>query len=154
MPAEKPVPITQQGLRKVQSELESLRTRRTELAQRIKAALEDGDLSENAGYDDAKNEQGFVEGRILELESITRNAQIVEAVRNDGRVGIGSTVRIRANGMEEQYTIVGPAEVDASHGRISHESPIGKALMGHQAGEEISILTPAGARTFQIIGVQ
>jgi transcription elongation factor GreA len=154
MPAEKPVPITQQGLRKVQAELESLRTRRTELAQRIKAALEDGDLSENAGYDDAKNEQGFVEGRILELESITRNAQIVEAVRHDGRVGIGSTVRIRANGTEEQYTIVGPAEVDAGRGRISHESPIGKALMGHQAGEEISILTPAGARTFQIIGVQ
>ncbi len=151
---EKPIPVTLEGLRKVKAELEALRARRVEIAQRIKSAKEFGDLTENAEYDDAKNAQGFVEGRILELERIVRNADVIERVGQGGRVAFGSTVIVGSDRGEEQYTIVGSAEVDATHGRISHESPVGKALMGRQVGDEVMITTPNGPHRLKILEVQ
>ena len=150
---ERPVPVTPEGLAKIREELAGLRARRMEIAQRIRSAKEFGDLTENAEYDDAKNEQGFVEGRILELEKIIRNADLIEHVRHDGRIRVGSTVVIGGDGGRERYTIVGPAEVDAAHGRISNESPVGKALLGRQVGDVVTISTPNGPRELKIVEV-
>ncbi len=151
---ERSVPVTPEGLAKVREELDALRARRGEIAQRIRSAKEFGDLTENAEYDDAKNEQGFVEGRILELEKVIRNADVIEHVRHDGSIGIGSTVVIGSAGGQERYMIVGPAEVDPAHGRISHESPVGKALLGRQVGDVVTIATPNGPRELRIVEVQ
>ncbi len=152
--SERPIPVTSEGLRKAQAELEALRARRVEIAQRIRAAKEFGDLTENAEYDDAKNAQGFIEGRILELEKIVRNAHVIEKPRHDGLVGMGSTVVVEEDGSRDSYTIVGTSEVEVPRGRISHQSPIGKALMGHRAGEEVTIETPNGPRRLRIVEVQ
>jgi transcription elongation factor GreA len=150
---DKPVLLTQEGLEKLQKELEELRTtRRSEIAERIKYAKEFGDISENAEYDDAKNEQGMLEGRILTLEKMIRNAVIIEE-QHDGRVQVGSRVTVRDEFGEEEYTIVGPAEVDVAKGRISMESPVGKALLGHRIGEEVKVQTPGGMRPVTIVRV-
>ena len=152
---DKPVPLTRDGWEKLQHELEQLRTtRRPEVAERIKHAKEFGDLSENAEYEDAKNEQGFLEGRILTLERLLRNAQIIEEEESgDGTVQVGSTVKLRDEFGDATYTIVGPAEVDAAAGRISLESPVGKALIGHRKGEQVAVETPSGLRQVKILKV-
>ncbi len=151
---DKPVPLTRDGHEKLLSELDQLRTaRRQEIAERIKHAKEFGDLSENAEYEDAKNEQGFVEGRILTLERMLRNAQIIEEEPSDGTVQVGSTVRVRDEFGEMTYTIVGPAEVDAAAGRISLESPVGRALIGHRPGEAVAVEAPDGSREVKILQV-
>lgn len=149
---DKPVLLTPEGLRRLQEELDHLvNSRRPEIAQRIKHAKEFGDLSENAEYEDAKNEQGFVEGRILTLEQMIRNASLIGESTPDGSVGIGSTVTVEDEFGKTSYTIVGPAEVDASSGRISLESPVGKALIGREPGEEVEVETPGGARRVRIL---
>src|SRR5581483_874887 len=140
---DKPVLLTKEGLDKLQQELDELRTtRRNEIAKRIKYAKEFGDISENAEYEDAKNEQGMVEGRILTLEKMIRNAVLIEE-HHDGVIQVGSVVKV--NFGDETYTIVGPAEVDVARGRISMESPVGKALIGHKVGEKVQVQTPGGA---------
>ena len=150
---DKPVLLTKEGLDKLQSELDELRTtRRSEIAERIKYAKEFGDISENSEYEDAKNEQGMLEGRILTLEKMVRNAVIIEE-HHDGVVQVGSSVTVKDEFGKETYTIVGPAEVDVARGRISMESPVGKALIGHKVGEKVQVQTPSGARTVKIVKV-
>jgi transcription elongation factor GreA len=150
------VPITPEGLAAVERELEQLRdVKRPEIVSKIKAARELGDLSENFEYHAAKNEQGMMEARIKELEAIVKNHVIIEAARADGVVGMGSTVRFAEDGEdEESYRIVGPAEADPKAGRVSHESAVGKALLGHRAGDKVRIETPGGAYTVRITAVE
>ncbi len=152
---DKPVLLTPEGLHKLEEELDHLITvRRPEIAQRIKHAKEFGDLSENAEYEDAKNDQGFVEGRIMKLEQMIRNASLIETdEKTDGWVHLGSTVKVKDEFGETDYTIVGSAEADAGSGKISLESPVGKALLGRRSGDEIEVETPGGARKVQILKV-
>lgn len=142
--------LTPEGLEKIESELNYLKTvRRKEIAERIKAARDFGDLSENSEYDDAKNEQAFVEARIMRLEQMLRNARIVTTEEIDpDRVSVGSTVRVRNvdDGQEYTYVIVGSNEGDPARGRISYQSPVGQALYGHSAGETVEVRTPNGSR--------
>jgi transcription elongation factor GreA len=156
MQQEKPIPITRKGLEKLQAELDQLRNvDRMAVADRIRTAKEFGDISENSEYDDAKNAQGWVEGRILTLEKMIRNAEIIEeGQKRSGTVGLGSKVKVKDEYGEENFTIVGPVEVDASKGLISSESPVGKALLGHGKGDKVKVKTPAGTSTLTIISVR
>ena len=152
---DKPVLLTKDGLTKLERELDELRTvRRSEVAERIKYAKDFGDISENAEYEDAKNEQGMVEGRILVLENMIRNAVIIEEPSGGGVVGVGSVVEVKDEFGKQVFTIVGPAEVDVAQGRISMESPMGKALLGHKVGEQVEVQSPAGPRGVKITKVQ
>jgi transcription elongation factor GreA len=141
------VDITPEGLNAVQAELDELKNvRRPEIVRKIKAARELGDLSENFEYHAAKNEQGFIESRIAQLENIVKNHRLIETRAPAGVVGMGSTVRlVEEGGPEETYRIVGPAEADPMAGRVSNESGMGKALIGRRIGEEVEIPTPKGA---------
>ena len=149
---DKPVLLTRDGLAKMERELAELRTvRRSEVAERIKYAKDFGDISENAEYDVAKNEQGMVEGRILVLENMLRNAVIIEEGTDNGVVSVGSVVEVKDEFGKQTFTIVGPAEVDVAEGRISMESPVGKALLGHKVGEQVEVQSPGGARQLKIV---
>ena len=147
--------VTQEGLKKLEDELEHLRTvKRLEVAQRLHEAMEDGELIENAEYEAAKNEQAFVEGRILELEHMLAQAQVIEPAKSTGVVRIGSTVVIQEDGQaSETYTIVGAAEANPREGLISNQSPLGEALMGRTAGKTVKVKTPSGVRTYVILSV-
>ncbi len=155
MENDKVVYLTQEGLNRLQAELEVLRSkRRPEVAERIRQAKEFGDINENAEYDDAKNEQGFVEGRILLLEKLVRNASIIEGKHVKGVVEVGSTVKVHDEYGDEAFTIVGSAEAEPSKGRISLESPVGKALLGKHVGDDVSVITPGGSTKMLIIEVR
>jgi transcription elongation factor GreA len=155
MENDKVVYLTQEGLNRLQAELDMLRNkRRPEVAERIRQAKEFGDINENAEYDDAKNEQGFVEGRILLLEKLIRNASIIEGKHVKGVVEVGSTVKIHDEYGDEDFTIVGSAEAEPGKGRISLESPVGKALLGKRVGDNISVTTPAGTSNMLIVEVR
>lgn len=149
--------LTKEGLARLESELEMLKTqKRREVAERIKAARELGDISENSEYDDAKNEQAFIEGRIAALEKTLRRARVVSADQaQDGAVVLGSRVRVRdvELGEEMEYRVVGSAEADPSENRISNESPVGKALMGHREGEVVAVKVPDGTIQLEILQV-
>ena len=151
MPPADRVDITPEGLAAVRAELHELTTvRRPNIVEKIKHARELGDLSENFEYHAAKNEQGFLESRIAELEQIVRNHRLIEAPAADGTVHLGSTVRFtEAGGPEEVYTIVGPAEASPAEGRISNESAVGKALLGHRAGDKVSV-DPGGGEAYEL----
>lgn len=153
----KPAYITVEGLEKLKAELDELvNVRRVELANRLHIAIKQGDLSENADYISAKEEQAFLEGRILELEAVVRNAVLIEDnAGGDGIAVLGSYVTVVEEGYddEESYHIVGVTEADPSKGRISHESPLGKALLGHVVGDVISVQAPAGEIRFRIVEV-
>jgi transcription elongation factor GreA len=154
---EKETILTESGRRRLEEELEFLKgTKRKEVAERIRQAKEFGDLFENAEYDDAKNEQAFVEGRILQLEQMLRSARVIDnhAGRADA-VTVGSTVRLRdvAAGDETSYTIVGSAEADPLSDRISNESPVGQALIGRKKGETVTIRVPAGTLKYTILDI-
>ena len=153
-----PVYLTQSGLDALQEELEYLvGERRQQIAQQIAEAKAEGDLRENAGYDEAKNAQAFVEGRIRELKVKIHNAQIIDDTQTpDDEVALGRSVVVRENGYddEEIYTIVGSTETDPSNGRISNESPIGKALLGRTAGDVVRVDAPAGEIEFEIVRVE
>lgn len=140
--------VTQEGLKKLMDELEYNRTtRRTQIAEQIKVAISFGDLSENAEYDSAKNEQANLEQKIAELENTIRNAIVMdEADINTDVVGFGTTVKILdvEEGDEEEYSIVGGPEADPMNNKISNESPVGAALMGRHKGEEVVVQTPSG----------
>jgi transcription elongation factor GreA len=149
--------LTQEGFERLKEELYFLRNnRRYEVAERLRNAIEDGDLEENAEYDAAKNEQAFVEGRIQELETILSTARVVNGSNDpDQGIQIGSKVTIKdEDGEEEHYTIVGAAEAKPSAGRISNESPLGKALLNKHAGEEVEISAPAGVFKVTIISIE
>jgi transcription elongation factor GreA len=151
---DKPVLLTPEGQQKLEVELEELRTvRRAEIAERIKYAKDFGDISENAEYEDAKNEQGMVEGRILTLENMLRNAVPIEESSERGVVRVGSEVELKDEFGKQVFTIVGPAEVDVASGRISMESPVGKAIIGHRNGESVDVQSPGGPRRVKIVRV-
>ena len=147
--------LTPEGKRKLEAEVEYLRTvRRKEVAVNLKSAIEDGDLSENAGYEEAKREQAFVEGRILDVEAILGNARVLEESDGQGDlVAVGSRVLVVEEGQSdpEAYHIVGPAEADPAAGRISNESPLGRQLLGRRIGDKISVDTPGGVLYFEIL---
>ena len=148
--------LTPEGRRKLEEELEYLRTvKRKEVASHLKAAREEGDISENSAYDESKREQAFVEGRILSLENILANAQTLETGDGDGVVSVGSQVTIVEEGTDdrETYLIVGQAEADPAGGRISNESPLGQALLGCTVGDEVPVNTPGGMLQFRVVEV-
>lgn len=154
----RPVYITEEGLRALEEELEYLRTEgRAEIAQRIGEAKADGDISENAAYDEAKNQQAFLEGRILEMEQKVKNAVVI---RNHDTpadtVELGRSVTIREVGFNEQetYLIVGSAEANPSNGRISNESPMGRALIGKRVGDQVKVQSPSGELQFEVVTIE
>lgn len=153
-----PIYITEDGLRTLREELEYLRTNgRQEVAQRIGEAKADGDISENAAYDEAKNQQAFLEGRILELELKVKRAVVIRNHDTPAdRVDLGRHVTIREVGFddEETYLVVGSAEANPSNGRISNESPMGRSLMGQQVGDRVVVATPSGHLEFEIVSIQ
>ena len=140
--------VTEEGLEKIKSELEYLKNeRREEISERLELAISHGDLSENADYDYAKQEQAFVEGRIKDLEDSLRRAQIIDHDGRNDKVRVGSTVTVAEMGFEdeeEMYYIVGVHEADPANGRISNESPIGRALLGAKVGQKVKVNAPAG----------
>ncbi len=140
--------ITQEGKTELETELEELKGRRTSIAEKIANARDYGDLSENAEYDSAREEQGLVETRIVEIEDILLNADIIKATKSS-TVKVGSTVVLK-NGKDVTYRIVGPVEADPLEGKISNESPIGAALMGKKEGDTVTITTPKGETTYQV----
>ncbi len=149
----KPVYLTAEGLQKLKTELRELITvERPRVAARIHEAKLDGDLSENAEYEDAKQEQSFLEGRIATLELQIRNAEVIEKANGDS-VGIGSKVVIKGLDGEETFTIVGSAEAAPREGRISNESPVGSALMGRKKGETITVNAPSGPIEYTLVRV-
>ncbi|UOF91848.1 transcription elongation factor GreA [Fodinisporobacter ferrooxydans] len=155
--SDKEVLLTSDGLHKLEEELTNLKTvKRREVAERIKIAISYGDISENSEYEDAKNEQAFIEGRIITLEKMLRNARIINTNDIDTNiVGIGSTVRLRDTEFSEEleYTIVGSAEADPVENKISNESPVGKALIGRSPGTCIDVNVPAGTIRYEILSI-
>ena len=151
---DKPQYVSAEGLAKLQAELADLRTtKRAEVAQRIHAAMEFGDYSENSELEQAKNDQAFLEGRIMTLEQMIKNAQLIDEKAKHDIVEIGSHVTIEADGRKEKYVIVGSAEASPPDGKISNESPVGKALMGHRSGETVKMSVPAGTIEMQITAI-
>ena len=150
----KPTYLSRDGLEKLRSELdEMVSIKRSEVANRIHDAKEHGDLSENAEYEDAKNEQAFVEGRIQTLEALIKNATIIDENVSTDHVQIGSTVSVESGDGAERFTIVGSAEAKPAEGRISNESPVGRALLGKKKGEKVVVRVPAGDFTYKIVGI-
>ena len=129
--------------------------RRPAIVAKIKAAREFGDLSENFEYHAAKNEQGFMEARIKELEQIVKNHVLIHAAKSSGVVNMGSTVRFQEDGEgDEAYRIVGPAEADPKAGTVSYESALGKAMLGHRVGDEVEVKTPNGSYRVRITAIE
>lgn len=157
MEQSKEVLLTPEGLKKLEDELEHLKSvKRREVAERIKVAREFGDLSENSEYEEAKNEQAFIEGRIITLEKILRNARIVdEESVNPAQVNVGSRVVLKdlESGDVHSYTIVGPSEADPRQSRISYQSPVGQAVMGRGAGQVVEVRLPNRLARFEIVQV-
>jgi len=153
--------VTKEGLKKLKKELDQLKTvRRQDVAKRLKEAISYGDLSENSEYEEAKNEQAFLEGRILELENKIKNAKIIgskkDAAGRGKTIEIGSTVTVRNktdNDEPDTYTIVGSTEADPIEKKISNESPLGKIFLGCKKGDNVDVSTPAGNLKYEILKV-
>lgn len=143
--------ITEDGRTELEAELQDLKSRRGEIADKIAEARDYGDLSENAEYDSAREEQGLVETRIAEIEDILMNAETIK-VRKSNKVNVGSTVEVK-NGKAFTYKIVGPVEADPMNGKISNESPLGIALMDKSVGDTATITTPKGDTTYTIVAI-
>jgi len=148
--------LTPEGEAKLNAELQELKgAKREELSKRLRSAIQMGDLSENADYHKAKEDQGFLEGRIQEIEAILRNTIIIEKNQTQGVVFIGSSVTIQEEGFDpETYHLVGPTEADPPNGKISYESPIGRALMDKKVGDTAETETPGGKIKFKIIKIE
>ncbi len=151
----KQVLVTDEGLKKLEAELEELKSvKRKEIADKIKVALSFGDLSENSEYDEAKNEQAIVEARIATLEQMLKNVKVLdEADLSSDMVHVGSRVKVYDMEFEEEvlYQVVGSTESDPVQGKISDESPVGKALLGHKAGDIVEVETPSGSAKYEIL---
>lgn len=149
--------VTREGLKKLQDELDYLKkTRRQEVAQRLKEAISYGDLSENSEYEEAKNEQAFVEGRVLELERKIKNSKIIAEKTTHKTVEIGSTVTVRnktSRDEPETFTIVGATEADPIENKISNESPLGKAFLSKRTGDNVDVAAPGGTFRYEILKV-
>ncbi len=153
----KAIKLTDEGLKKLQDELETLKTEgRTEIAEKIKVARGYGDLSENSEYDEAKNEQAKIEARIIELENMLKNVEIIVEKKSATKtVTVGSKVKVLDVEFDEEmeFRVVGSAEADPAKGYISDESPVGKALLGRKAGETVKAETPDGEIDFKIVAI-
>ncbi|MBD2848395.1 transcription elongation factor GreA [Paenibacillus sp. IB182496] len=156
--SDKEIILTQDGLKKLEEELENLKSvKRREVAERIKIAIGYGDISENSEYEDAKNEQAFIEGRVITLEKMLRNARIINNDDIDiDTVSIGSIVEVEDLEFKDkmEYTIVGTAESDPSQNKISNESPVGKAILGKKKGDVVEVNVPAGVIEYKIIDIK
>lgn len=155
--SEREVAVTPEGLRRMEEELNYLRTvKRQEVAERIKQARDYGDIAENPEYEDAKQEQAFVEGRIQELEETLRKARVIQETGRTGVVTLGSRVVLKdlEYGDVLEYTLVGPPEADPLHNRISDQCPVGRAIMGKAPGSVVEVEAPAGRIRYQILSVQ
>jgi transcription elongation factor GreA len=151
------VPLTRDGLKKLEVELDHLKSvRRHEVAQRIHLAKEVGHTQNDAEYDDAKNEQAFVEGRIAQLEVIVKNHVLIDEdqAHQSRSVRLGCTVVVESTSGRREYMIVGSTEADPTSGRISNESPVGKALIGHRVGDKVQVLTPKGPASFTVAEIK
>lgn len=149
--------VTEEGLQKIKEELAFLQTeKREEISAKLEAAIKQGDLKENADYHAAKEEQGFVEGRIKDLEDALRRAEVIEDNVPADTVSVGNTVAVVEEGFDEveTYYIVGPHEADPANGRISNESPIGQALLGAKTGQTVTAETPGGSIRFTIQSIE
>jgi transcription elongation factor GreA len=155
--AEKAVPMTKDGIKRVEKELEHLRSvRRPEVAERIHEAKELASAQNNAEYEEAKNEQAFVEGRIMTLEHLLQNATLIdeEAAHHATRIQLGSKVKLEdGDGKAMEYTIVGAAEARPTEGMISNESPVGRSLLGKRVGDEVQIQVPRGVLRLSVTGI-
>lgn len=155
---EKQIILTAEGLKKIEQKLDHLKSvRRREVAERIKQAIEFGDISENSEYEDAKNEQAFIEGEVLTLEKMLRNAKLIDADEISADVvTLGSTVVLKdlEFGDMLEYTIVGSAEADPTESRISNESPVGQAILGRQMGNVVEVHVPAGTLKYEIMEIK
>lgn len=145
--------LTNEGISELKAELEELVARRVPIAERIKAAREFGDLTENAEYTSARQEQEQVEGRIAQIEHILQNVDVITKPKSDSKVRLGSQVKLRCGGKLQEFTIVGTMEADPLEGKISDESPIGRALLGKKEGEEVEIKTPAENMVCKIVDI-
>lgn len=145
--------LTKEGVKDLETELATLIAERAPLAERIKSARDLGDLGENAEYQSAREEHDKLEGRISEIEHILRNVQLISKPKNDNKVQLGSTVKLKSDGKTKQFQVVGTVEADPLSGKISDESPIGKALLGKKLGESVEIVTPAETATYKIIDI-
>jgi transcription elongation factor GreA len=153
---QQPVFLTSEGIEELRRELDYLvNVRRPELARILRRAIQQGDLSENADYIAAKEEQAFLEGRIQQIETMLRNAVLIEGNGPAGVVDLGSQVTVLEEGREtpEVFRIVGPAEADPLNGKVSHQSPLGQALLGRRAGDVVTVDAPAGPITFRVLEV-
>jgi transcription elongation factor GreA len=152
--ADNQIYLTKEGLEKLRKELEELKSvKRKEIAKRIEEAKELGDLSENAEYASAREEQALIEDRIVELENIIRGATVIEEPKDSSQVELGSVVRVEIDGQTKELSIVGTQEIDPLQGKISHQSPLGRALLGKRAGEEGEVEAPKGKIKFKIISI-
>jgi transcription elongation factor GreA len=149
-------PVTREGLARLREELDHLvNEERPALAQRLRAAIQQGDLSENADYHDAKEQQGFLEARIRQLEEMIKGAVIIEETGPSDTVRLGSRATVvEGKGPPETFVIVGQAEASPREGRISNESPLGKALLGHKVGDQVSVAAPDGDLIFEISAIE
>jgi transcription elongation factor GreA len=146
--------LTQVGLEKLKAELKELKERRKTVAERIRIAREYGDLSENSEYDDARNEQSFVEGRVQDLQEMIKNARVVARSAAGDKIEMGSTVTLKLENDSFSYEIVGANESDPLKGKISSESPLGFSLLGKAKGDKVDITTPGGTTSYQIVEVK
>lgn len=150
-----PIYLTSAGLDKLKAELLDLtQNKRPHVVKRIKESIAQGDLSENSEYEDAKNEQGFIEGRITELQQMLDRAEIVKANSGrDGSITLGTTFSVKHNSKTSKFTVVGPAEADPGNGLISNESPIGQTLLGKKVGDKAMVATPKGETTYRVVSI-
>ena len=147
--------LTKEGLEKLNEELKELiNKKRPDVIERIREAASHGDLSENADYAQAREEQSFIEGRIQEIEDIVKNAEIITHNGHGSTVTIGSTVTVKANGAQKKYSVVGSNEANPKEGKISNESLVGKAVLGHKAGDKFKVTTPAGEMEYEIVSIE
>lgn len=145
--------LSQEGYEQHKQELEDLKFKRQDIANRLEEAKALGDLSENQEYISAKEAQAFNEGKILELEQLLREAQVIEKNRQYSSVQVGATIEVQGNGKKQTFVIVGSEEADPAQGKISNESPLGNAFLGHKVGENVEVSTPAGQVKYKIISI-
>ena len=157
MNAQQPIYLTAEGAEDLRRELEHLiSVKRPALAERLRKAIQQGDLSENADYITAKEEQGFLEGRIQQIETMLLRAKVIQENGPTDQVGLGSRVTVVEDGTDEKesFQIVGPAEAHPANGKISYESPLGQTLMGHRVGDTVTVNAPVGEIVFKITDIQ
>lgn len=151
---EEKIYVTQEGLKSLKSEFDHLvNVRRKEVAEKLQKARELGDVTENAAYDAARDEQSFIEGRIEELDELLRRTEVVEKGKA-GKVAIGSQVKVHLDGADHKFHIVGTIEADPGNGKISHKSPLGQALMGKKVGEKVEVEAPAGQVIYHVLEIK